>query len=181
MHPIIINSKIIEDIQQSTHSVRINCSHSFLPSIRMKVYMQSGPQPKDYNNIKTYMMHKKGFLVIGVNKWTTISKQLKHMRHIMSNIPFVAIIHKQTFKGDLAKCKHDLEKYNFKYFEVNAWNESDEILNSCSPKPICLGLQSSGYILMLQGPFQIYNKVPGYVYPAEYMKAHQYSTKICSY
>tara|TARA_R100000734_G_C3319258_1_gene114799 strand:- start:6695 stop:7243 length:549 start_codon:yes stop_codon:yes gene_type:complete len=182
MHPIIINSRTIQDIAHATHSVRVSCPHTFLPSLRLRVFMRSGPQPKDYNNIKTYMFHKKGMFVIGINKWNGMPKELKHMRYIMKDIPFVALINNTSFKGEnLDKCKMDLLKNNIDSRVIDAWTHSSETLNNYSPKPICFGLQSSGYILMLQGPFQTYNKVPGYVYPAEYMKPRPYVTKLSSY
>ncbi len=171
MNPIVINGKTIEEIQHSTHSVRMNCPHEFLPSLRLKIYSKQGSVPKEYNNIKTYMLHKRGMFVIGINKWSGMSKKLKTLRWIMRDVPFVALIHNQTYKGvDVQKCTQDLISNNIKYHFVNAWTESSQVLSNYSPKPISLGLQSSGYILMLQGPFQTYNKVPGYVYPAEYMK-----------
>jgi|DEB0MinimDraft_10_1074344.scaffolds.fasta_scaffold37759_2 hypothetical protein len=171
MYPITINTKIIQDITHATHSVRMNCPHEFLPSLRLRVFMRSGPSPKNYNNIKTYMFHKKGMFVIGINKWNNMPKMLKHMRYIMKDIPFVALINKHSYKGvNIDQCQMDLSKNNIESHVIDSWTHSSKMLNNYSPKPFSLGLQSNGYILMLQGPFQTYNKVPGYVYPAEYMK-----------
>ena len=176
MYPFILNTKSILEINQSTHSVRTNCTN-FLPSLRIKIYTSKGAQPKDYGNLKTYMLHKRGMMVIGINKWRRMPKALRHLRYIMRDIRWVALIHRINYKGvDPIVCMSELQKHNIDPIMIDAWTESDEILNNYSPSLIQLGLQSSGYILNLQGGFQTYNKVPGYVYPAEYMKPRPYIT-----
>lgn len=171
MLPIVINGQSIEEINQSTQAIRQNCK-DFLPAIRLRLYTEKGHNVQNYNNIKSYMFHKRGMLVIGINRWRKMPFLLKKLRELLPDVRILALIHRHNYQGiDVQVCMAELHKYNIDNQLVDTWAGVSDVLNDYSPNVFQFGLQSTGYIAMLQGNWQIYNKVPGYTYPAKNMIA----------
>jgi len=169
MYPIVINGQSIEEIKRPSYSIRQH-SKSFLPTLRLKLYTNKGYVANTYNNIKSYMFHKNGMMVIGINHWTTMPFLLKKLREMIPDVSVLACIHKQNFQGtSIESCQNQLKFYGIDSVLVDSWVETAELLDNYKPNFFKFGLQSNGYIAMLQGDWQVYNKVPGYTYPAKYM------------
>ena len=185
-NPIAVNGTRINTINSPTTSMRQQNKGCWLPQIKFKVFNSDGKllvqkHTKRIQNIKFSVIHKKGYIVIGVNNWHKTPQYLKFARKIFSDQPWIAIINKFSYyTNNIQQCVDDLNEIGITPYIHTSWN-IDKIMKQLPTHPVYIGLQKTNYIVDLYGEWQTYNKVPGYVYPAEYMKPHQYSTKLCSY